>query len=175
MQESGRKLPFPSVSAPIVLQSRSIRLAVNLCVIGALLLPNGGLRAASGSNCHEVASSTACCEGCGHCSVEQLGTRCGCCSTQRKGCCHSHGAKDSTDREPRKEDKGICLCNPSPLPTAPAPTSRTSVEQLVHLLTTTADRFVRTEEASARSTGDPSAPSSLLPLNTQRQLCVWRI
>jgi len=177
-----------------VYKSRSIRIAVNLCVIGALLMPSGGMQPAQAAKCTATASGATVCEGCGHCRINTPGERCGCCATAPpkqapvakartvKGGCH----QTSDAKKPYEvqhsdingtKTSGVCLCGGEPQPPAPIPNNRRVDEQLVKLLSTVAPL------GFAEAACDPSdltvehysAPPSHRPHDSQRRLCVWRI
>lgn len=177
-----------------VYKSRSIRIAVNLCVIGALLMPSGGMQPAKAAKCNATASSEAVCEGCGHCRVSTPGERCGCCATAppkqalkagvrtAKGCCHqptsaSMQRQTKHSGNNRTKTSGACLCGSEPQPPAPIPNNRRVDEQLVKLL------LAAPPLGFAAAACDPSdltvehysAPPSHRPHDSQRRLCVWRI
>ena len=158
-----------------MLKSRSIRLAVNLCVIGALLLPGDAFlpvfgQSAIESSCESSASNEPTCEGCGHCQVSKPGDRCGCCAK-----CHQELDAKDVDRTAAE---GVCLCGSDSLPAVPVTPSRSTSEEVVRLLVCSSVKGSFEAAGSVSlvfSGGHSPAPLSLLPRDSQRRLCVWRI
>ncbi len=174
-----------------MLKSAPIRLAVNLCLIGALLLSQGGVFTAIASACEVTACGTATCSGCGHCEVESDGERCGCCSKKRqqpahertkatkKACCHSSPAVPATSIEQQEtEPQGFsaCFCGLDSEPAVPASEGRIAIEQVIKAAPKRAAPAVPLDVASAnRATSRFLEPVPLLPRFSQRQLCIWII
>lgn len=174
----------------MVITSRSVRLAVNLCVIGALLVPNPAMRTATASACDSGIASTQKCEGCGRCSIASDGDRCGCCQQQPariakpaqtccsgKSHCGSSPAASSNVRDSTVAEVCSCNCGRTPEPTAPAPPTRSAAEKLTELLMApTAIHVSHSHDEQHCSPRELEiVPLTLLPLDTQRQLCVWCI
>jgi hypothetical protein len=184
-------------SASSVFKSRSCRLGVNLCVIGALLMPNIGMQPALADRCDVTASGDITCSGCGHCKVSAADDRCGCCSKQAnvlatksssanvKRCCHRSQdepskAKSCCHRKrfphPATEAEGHCLCGGAPQPAVPAIPSRSASEPAIKLLLLASLGAMPPERDPAIViSGQLPAAVFLLPRDAQRQLCVWRI
>ena len=179
-----------------MLRSRPIRLAVNLCLTGALLLGQALPAQAVRVECQQTASAEHKCSGCGHCKVAEVGDRCGCCcgghtdqaaareSTPSKhGCCASKksqaaGTDSSQSTEPEAPAvASACLCGQAPPPKAPPQESRTGAEQLVKLAAASepASRLYPTEPPKlalrSRYTDPPAPPHHAV----QRLLCIWLI
>jgi hypothetical protein len=173
----------------IVRKSRLIRLVVNLCVIGTLLFPGGGIRAASGAACDAAVNSTAKCPGCGHCSTSTSGECCGCCCkkriarvakvkpAERKACCKRSSVSSPSEQTAPTEHWGVCLCGHESQPAAPVPQNRSAPERLVRmLLTSPAIDIVATTDGTPGSYAEQAfGPPSLLPRDSQRRLCIWLI
>lgn len=167
-------------------KSRPARLAVSLCVTGALLLPLAGMSAGPRTHCANEVASTTTCPGCGSCSVA-AGERCCCCqhaetATPRKsasaasGCCSDeHSA--IADNASSTNLPEVCMCGgEDSVPAAPAPEGRTTVEQLIAKLLLTSPLVASSPRESTTPTSwEDSAPPALLPRDAQRRLCVWRI
>lgn len=174
-----------------MLKSHSIRLAVNLCLIGAMLLSYGGIAPAIASACQTSASTTAKCAGCGHCDVEHEGGRCGCCSKKnhnpakeekkapQKGCCHNSNATDKESNESEESDsQGVsaCLCGQGSQPAVPAPQTRIDLEQVLKLAPKLFSSLLSLDDnKSSRTIVSRSQPLFLLPHASQRLLCIWLI
>lgn len=172
-----------------MLKSRSIRVAVNVCVIGALIAPVAGIRVYVQDECGEQVASTVTCSGCGHCSVPHAGDRCGCCShagdsrqaKQASGsmaCCPEEDLGQSAAEE-ATDALGICMCGTAdPGPAVPPAEGRTASELLVRtlLLGHPSLLVVHVTDAPLLATSwGESAPPLLLPRDAQRRLGVWRI
>jgi len=170
-----------------MLKSHPIRLAVNLCLIGALLLSHGGFGPAIASACQASAITSAKCAGCGNCAVESEGARCGCCSkkgneapakqqhAQNHGCCHESPATDESNNDSDSDGVGACLCGQGSQPAVPASQSRVDVEQVVKLATNLVSTLGSDDYAAARSVVNWSESLILLPRDSQRRLCIWLI
>ena len=186
-----------------MLKSRSIRVAVNLCVIGVLLMPSGGMTVANAANCDSLASSEATCSGCGHCQVSKPEERCGCCKREHQessqaaiaastegGCCHSQnplqktaaaGVHESPNRDLSKKNspheyEGVCLCASAPQPAVPPSPNRLTNEQLVKLLLLDVMGFAENDSAPPHFSMERfSVAPSFESRDSQRRLCVWRI
>lgn len=170
-----------------MLKSRSIRLAVSLCVTVALLLPLAGLSAGSRTRCDEQVASTATCPGCGCCAVPKSGEMCCCCGheqspppeqavSQHASCCPDQPAA-SAEREPRSASPGICMCGSSDCePAVPVPDGRTTTQQLVAKLLTSSPLIACSpRESNRRTFWEDSVPPVLLSQDAQCGFCVWRI
>lgn len=176
-----------------MLESHLTRVAVNLCVASALLLPAGGWNATKSKPCVSDASSTATatCASCGRCSVSSQGELCGCCCqrekltpkedvalTQERSCCHRSVSAAAKEEKPSHGQRvGICLCGHEQAPVAPAPQNRTTIEQVILALLATpaVGQAGPADGAGSVLTGVYSSPPSLLPHDSQRRLCVWLI
>ncbi|QDV78331.1 hypothetical protein K2D_19380 [Planctomycetes bacterium K2D] len=201
-----------------MLKSRSFRLAVNLCVTGALLVPVGSGGRVLGNHCDALASSgiangvvvngtvpskNAVCVGCGHCPVSHQGDFCGCCRKKPTPLArtadshHGHSGHDGdscsghsiaydhrplvavaqSSNESFRDELGVCLCGHEPEPAIPAPRNGTANDQLAQMLLLASASGIVTAEAPPlwQSTAPHPAPPSLLPRDSQRRLCVWRI
>ena len=172
-----------------MLKSRSIRVAVNLCVIGALITPVAGIRGYVQDECGEQVASTATCSGCGCCSVSHKGDRCGCCShagssrevkqaSASTTCCPEDDLGQSAAEE-TTDALGICMCGTAdPSPAVPPAEGRTASELLVRTLLSGHPSLLVVHDSDApllaTSLGE-SAPPLLLPRDAQRRLGVWRI
>ena len=174
-------------------KSRLTRVAVNVCVASALLLPPGGWNSMASKACASEASSSskATCGGCGHCSVNAVGELCGCCcrrgvpdtnknvaSHQTKSCCHR--AKSTIAKQIQSAGdhiESICLCGLEQAPAAPVPQTSNLSEQIVLALlsapalgqTNFADETVFARGALY------SSPPALSPHDSQLRFCVWLI
>ena len=177
------------VSTRNMLKSAPIRLAVNLCLIGALLLSQGGIFTAIASACEVTASGAAKCSGCGHCEVASMGERCGCCSKKRsqpahehtkaakKSCCHSSPATPSANPLPQEtEQQGFsaCFCGLDSEPAVPASDGRVEIELLIKAAPKRTSLAIPVDLASAnRASSRFLEPVPLLPRFSQRQFCIW--
>jgi hypothetical protein len=181
-----------------MLLSRPSRLAVSLCVIGALLLPHALPLAARASACQQSAVSVSTCAGCGSCRVSESGTRCRCCCSatsksrdherpvSARGCCGAKPAQQSSrsvvsgaspSKSPSNElEAGVCLCGKGPTPAPPAPDSRTAAELLIALPGSGAALgVVSLHPPAARRLSLRSAPLESIRHPVQRLLCIWLI
>ena len=172
-----------------MLKSRSIRIAVNLCVTGSLLLPGGGIGLAGTVSCHASASTMEKCAGCGRCSVSEKSLRCDCCSrtrqaavaqltsSQARGCCHPTPDQATSDAAMPEKDHGICICGLDPQPARPVPNDRSETEQHVKLLlaSATVAFVVTTDDRTLLASHGGSHSPTFSPRDSQRQLCVWLI
>lgn len=179
------------VSTRNMLKSAPIRFAVNLCLIGALLLSQGGVFTAIASACEVTASGTAKCSGCGHCEVESESERCGCCSKKcqqparehtkatKKAYCHSSPATPSANplpQEPEQQGFSACFCGLDSEPAVPASDGRVEIELLIKAAPKRASLAIPVDLASAnRASSRFLEPVPLLPRFSQRQLCIWII
>ena len=160
---------------------RSIRIAVNLCLTGAFLLPGTSFGKSPAPACDSTASKSEKCEGCGQCTVSSSGERCGCCCQKPAPPAHHHGWHASHVADHVKQSKagtshGVCFCGTDPQPAAPASQSRAFAEQLVKVrLIAFTNHFASATDALFNMCVEQSAPPSLLPRDSQRLLCVWRI
>lgn len=175
-----------------MLKSRSVRLAVNLCVIVALLLPSSGGQPASAAECGPTAS-TEVCEGCGRCHVSHRGEHCGCCCKRHsakspskladkgisdgKSCCHTPDTKLPRDKQQAEPSKVLCLCGGQSTPAVPAQQNRSASERLVKLLSLgpVVSGVPLALDGNSPVLSRPNAPASLSPHEVQQRLCVWRI
>lgn len=170
--------------------SRSIRLAVNLFLIGAISLTQGGIAPALASACKSSASTTAKCSGCGHCDVEHEGEHCGCCSRKKskpsqekklpkkKGCCSgsSDASEGKANPEPESNDLSACFCGQSSPPAVPASQTRVDVEQVLRLASEPTSILIPcVDSKSALDISSRSQPIFLVPHASQRLLCIWLI
>ncbi len=177
-----------------MLLSRSSRLAVSLCVIGALLLPHALPLAARASACQQSAVGVSTCSGCGSCRVSESGARCHCCcSTTSKthdherpvaprGCCGAKVIQQTSrsavrDASPVKElEVGVCLCAKVPAPAPPAPDSRTASELLITLPGSAPTLgVVSLQPPTGHRLSSRSAPLESIRHPVQRLLCIWLI
>lgn len=165
-----------------MIKSRSIRIAVNLCVTVALLLPGSSFGNSLTSPCELNASSEAKCKGCGHCSVSSPGQRCGCCckkkdtSHQESGC-QSSSRSLAAKKNNSGSSQGVCLCKADKQPAIPASQCRSLFEQILqlrHFASTSLSASAADAMHSCTMEGH-CVPTSLLPRDSQRLLCVWRI
>lgn len=171
-------------------KSRSVRIAVNVCVIGALLVPNPALGTAFAGDCDSTIASTHKCEGCGRCSVADTGDRCVCCRKNpvrsvepaktcctKKKCCRSTAAALSPNKNSTEAEVSSCQCGRSPQPTTPPPPTRSAAEKLTELISASAVLYVShiCGESHFSSHELEFVPLILLSRDTQRHLCVWRI
>ena len=174
----------------MLIKSRSVRIAVNVCVIGALLVPNAALGTAFASDCDSAVASTQKCVGCGRCSVANAGDRCGCCRKtpahsaepaktccSARSCCSRSAGTLSADKDSTEAEVDSCQCGRSPQPTTPPPPTRTAAEKLTELLSVSAVIYISLvhDEAQFSSQELEFVPLRLRPRDTQRHLCVWRI
>ncbi len=174
----------------MLIKSRSVRIAVNVCVIGALLVPYTALGATLTSACDSAIASTHKCEGCGRCSVANTGDRCSCCQKRparnakpdktcciKQKCCNSSTAALSANMDSTQSEIGSCQCGRRPQPTTPPLPTRSAAEKLNELLSVSAVIHVCHVDGEAQfSTQDLEIiPLTLLPLDSLRHLCVWRI
>ena len=170
-------------------KSRLIRFAVNLCAIGALLLPHAGLRWSSAKACGAGVASVAKCAGCGHCEVAKFGDQCRCCcpkhathlAKSQSAAGKALGQRRATESVVREEmpdaGHGICMCDRDSEPAVPPPPSRTGAEQLVlALLASPATDIVAIPDAARAANSEQGwVPSFLSPRDSQRRFCVWLI
>lgn len=181
---------FSLLSAVTVLKSRSIRIAVNVCVIGALLLlPSSGYRTTSAADCDAAVSGTATCQGCGNCSVSKSGESCGCCCrkpttrpakvkpSESKGCCKHSSSSPAQSEEASSEHLGVCLCGQQQQPKAPAPQNRSGPERLIQVLMNApaVDDLPVDNMTRGSLVEQVAGPPFLLPHDSQRRLCIWLI
>ena len=174
----------------MLIKSHPVRIAVNVCVIGALLVPNSALGTVFASNCDSAVASTHKCEGCGRCSVANSGDRCGCCRKNsarsaepaktcctKKKCCGTSAAALSADNKSTESEVGSCQCGRSPQPTTPPLPTRSATEKLTEMLSVSAAISVGHIHGESQFTSQELEffPLSLVPRDTQRHLCVWRI
>lgn len=170
------------LSVVTMLKSYPFRLAVNLCLVGALLLSPVGIGSTSAAPCQASASNAAKCTGCGTCSAARDGSCCGCCCKESrttaskpsptKSCCQ----KNSKTEESQSAILGVCLCGKSIPPAVPNSQYRIDVEQVLKL----AQALGTTLPTSVEDTLDClatswSPPTSLPPRTSQRLLCIWLI
>lgn len=179
-----------------MLRSRPIRLAVNLCLTGALLLGQTVPAHAVRAECQQTASAENNCSGCGHCKVTEAGERCGCCCGEHAhqapakepappthSCCGTKQSRadDSSSSQPPEAVAPVvakaCLCGQAPPPTAPPQESRTGAEQLVKLATASepGSRLCPSEPPQLTSRSRYAAPPSPPRHSVQRLLCIWLI
>lgn len=173
-----------------MLKFHSIRLAVNLFLIGAISLTHGGIAPALASACQSSASTTAKCSGCGHCDVEHEGDHCGCCSKtnkkppqekelpKRKGCCSgsSDTASDNASQEPESNDVSACFCGQGSPPAIPASQNRIDVEQVLRLASEPTSVLIPPDDGkSSQNISSRSQPIFLVQHASQRLLCIWLI
>lgn len=180
---------FSLLSAVTVLKSRSIRIAVNVCVIGALLFPGVGYRTAFSAECDAVVSGTAKCHGCGNCPVSYPGESCGCCCSkpatrpvavrpsESKRCCKHSSSPPAQEKEASSEHLGVCLCGQQPQPKAPVPQNRSGPERLIQVLVTMPafDDLPVDNMTRGSLIEQATGPPFLLPHDSQRRLCIWLI
>lgn len=169
-------------------KSPPIRAAVNLCVIGAILVSAAGLVGVTRGACDQEVASTETCPDCGCCAVAHAGERCGCCNhadpprradgdTAEMSCC----AEDDTAplaTEHAANSPGICMCGKAnPEPAVPPTEGRTAPEQLVRTLLEGYSAIVPPgAELSAHAfCWADATPPALLPGDAQRRFGVWRI
>lgn len=183
-----------------MLRSRTLQIAVNVCLTASLLTP---VQARTGPHlkpCDVVASGASLCAGCGHCHVEHRGEYCGCCknaSPARSAASHccvkssgnaklssgerqpaKHGSKRKTERRNTRASLGVCLCSSPADPKSPA-TPQPPIERLLQQII--AGDFVATNDAATddRLLFTASLQGSGFALSTsrdsQRRLCIWRI
>ncbi|WP_146452497.1 hypothetical protein [Bythopirellula polymerisocia] len=83
----------------------------------------------------------------------------------------------NSKRSVRVEGQGVCLCTADQQPIVPATPNRTTIEQLVQVrLIAPANQFASVIDSLIAQTAEHEiAPSSLLPRDSQRLFCVWRI
>jgi hypothetical protein len=168
--------------------SLPIRLAVNLCLIGALLLAQGGFDTAISLACQSAASSSANCSCCGCCALKHDGSRCDCCSKQQvkpaasqrvaqpKSCCQSSPTAVEAGCESDLPEINVCLCGHRSRPTAPASQYRIDVEQLLKLTPKPITSLLSLADGAATRAGvSRSQPLFLVPHAAQRLLCTWQI
>lgn len=171
-----------------MLRSRPIRLAVNLCLIGALLLSHNGFGTAIASTCQTTASTSTKCSGCGHCAVDGEGARCGCRKkqghtpatekqhSQHKGCCSKKSVADETNHQSHSSDVGACLCGQGSLPAVPASQSRVDIKQVLKLAPKPRSTSLSLDAYTpSRASAGRSQPLFLMPHASQRLLCSWLI
>jgi hypothetical protein len=179
-----------------MLKSRGFRSALNLCVIGALLLPSGGAWWSMGKNCETSASGAGACRGCNRCPAGGLGQRCGCCFNQPRrlpanfrhttnaearhhgsGCCDRPSSPQPVEERSAETGWDVCLCGQERLPAIPTPPSRSASKQLalVLLATPAVGLTLPMDDTLLRSAQWQFAPPRLLPRDSQRRLCVWLI
>lgn len=176
------------LSTGTMLKSRSIRVAVNLCVIGAILVSMAAMAGGVRDRCGNQFASKQTCPGCGCCAVLDHGVRCQCCdnaqptgdrqpgSSQMACCSKKQSATVKPDRNTGVP--GICMCGKSvPQPAVPSRHGRTATEQLVPTCLPGYPMSVSIglDLTPRASLWEDSAPSLLLPRDAQRRLCVWRI
>ena len=174
----------------MLIKSRSVRIAVNVCVIGSLLVPNAALGTAFASDCDSAVASIHKCEGCGHCSVASSDDRCGCCrknsarsaeSTKtcctKEKCCGTSAAALSADDDSTETEVDSCQCGRSPQPSTPPPPTRSAAEELTEILSVSAVMYVCHVHGETQFSSQELdfVPLSLVPRDSQRHLCVWRI
>ena len=174
----------------MLIKSCSVRIAVNVCVIGALLVPNPALGTAFASDCDSAVASTHKCDGCGRCSVANSDDRCGCCRKNsarsaetaktccmKKKCCGRSAAALLADNDSTETEVGSCQCGRSPQPTTPPPPTRSATEKLTEILSVSAAISVSHIHGESQLTTQELEffPLSLVPRDSQRHLCVWRI
>lgn len=179
-----------------MLQSRPIRLAVSLCLTGALLLGQTVPAHAVRGECNQTESAEHKCSGCGHCKVAEAGDHCGCCCG---GHAHQAPARESTPpahrccgvKKPQayQADSGqltepiapvvarACLCGRTPPPTAPPQESRNGTEQLVKLSAASEppSRLHSAEPPQLPLRSRYAAPPLPPHHAVQRLLCIWLI
>jgi hypothetical protein len=171
-----------------MLRSRPIRIAVNLCLTGALLFSNGGFSPAIASVCETTASSSAHCSGCGHCLVEHPGAPCGCCSRQQhqlaakqkvarpKSCCHPSPAAAQTGSPSNVAKVNACHCGHGPQPAAPTSQDRVEVEQILKLAPQPiCSPLSGADQTALAAVLRQSHTQFRLPHASQQLLCIWRI
>ena len=181
-----------------------IRIAVNLCLIAAMVIQPMALVAAQGT-CAQGGSNGSCCQaktvchGCKSCEVETDGDLCGCCSgadDDAGSCCTKKKAVEpNTDElfgeisdivpEPPADQELVegkialssCMCGIRSEPIAPAP-HRVPVPQVRELVVIAyLDHIASDAGLSVR----PDRLASRLPIGdlsphfSQRFLCIWRI
>lgn len=166
----------------MMLKSYPIRFAVNLCLVAALLVSPGSYGSAQAAVCQENASTTAKCAGCGHCSVDNEGSRCGCCCRKnRKDLLEKRPAKSCCQETPdsgssESSSVGVCLCGTGSQPAVPASQNRLEVEQILKLAPRQLSFTMQSGGDSAtRRASILSPPKFLLPHAAQRLLCMWLI
>lgn len=86
-------------------------------------------------------------------------------------------AAKADSEETSSEGWGVCLCSRNSQPAVPAPLNRSAVEQLVQLINWASvfDFGAADLPPFALTAKQPSASLTLLPRDSQRRLCVWRI
>lgn len=167
-------------------KSRPVRIAVNLCVIGALLT-YAGVWIYPAAGCDASVASVAKCRGCGHCTVSEPGERCTCCcqqakpriqsSVSKKSCCHRPADLDVAQGNSPESTHQICNCGHRTEPAVPVPAGQFSMDRLVQLLLAgpTSKVVVALNDGTLDWSEREGAASSLLPRDSQRRLCVWLI
>ncbi|QDU57918.1 hypothetical protein Pan181_41410 [Aeoliella mucimassa] len=170
------------------MKSRSFRLAVNLCVTGALLLPAAGLPAATRMDCEAQPAESTTCQGCGCCAVNGPDDRCCCCGPPKqatakpeqdlaKSCCEQESL-NTEQKDVAPELLDVCTCGLSDrVPAIPSPEQQPVAQQLVLKLTMVGDSLALcNDEACKLPTGrQESLSATLLSDGAQQRLCVWRI
>ena len=157
-----------------MLKSRPIRLAVNLCVIGALLLSPGGLAIGATGACDAK-------PGCDCCSAEAERTGCCCCCSKRlkqtaprKSCCQSDPVapnSDQGDEDSSSGDCSVCLCGADSRPATPPAERRADSQQLIKLSLATVAALVEPEDSTKYGSRTAAyEPPYLLPRDALRLL-----
>ncbi len=165
-----------------MLKSRSIRIAVNLCVTVALLMPGNVSGMVGSDSCAVDASKPASCSRCCHCSINEPGERCGCCCKKpapradEANCCKSRSSQQASKPSPPSY-QGICTCAAEQRPGAPAPQGRSILEQLVQIRSMGCGDLITTpcDPKFSLIAEDRFSSPALLPRDSLRLLCIWRI
>ena len=185
--------------------SRLIRIAVNLCLIAAMVIQPMAIVAAQGTCAQGALDGSCCvaetvCTACKCCEVETGGDLCGCCSGSEDdagGCCTKMAGKPKADElfgeisdlvpEPPQSDEELvtqktalisaCMCGVHSEPLAPIP-HRVPVSQTRDLVVIAYLDHVGTEAGHSvrRDAVTSRLPcGNLSPHFSQRFLCIWRI
>ena len=178
-----------------------IRIAVNLCLIAAIVIQPMALVAAQG-NCAQgpCCEAKTVCQACKSCEVKADGDLCGCCSgadDDAGSCCTKNAdakpkhddlfgeISDVVPKPPSADDQtadgeaalSSCMCGVHSVPFAPAP-NRAALPQVRDLVVIAYLDHVATD---AGKTIRPKTLASRLPIGdlsphfSQRFLCIWRI